>query len=73
MVFSEMEGTIKDICSSVAKGDVISSYSHSRPVDFEMDHLKSIEDISRFSIGLRVFGGGRVGNSFINSLDDKDI
>ena len=58
MVFSEMEGTIKEICSSVSKGDIISVYSESRPVDFEMDHLKSIEDINRFSIGLRVFEGG---------------
>ncbi len=73
MVFSDMERTIKEICSSIRKGDIISVYSESRPVDFEMDQLKSIEDISRFSIGLRVFEGGRVGNSHINSLEDKDI
>ncbi len=73
MVFSDMERTLKDICSSIEKGDVISNYSEAKSVDFEMDHLKSIEDISRFSIGLRIFKEGKVGNSYINSLEDKEI
>ncbi len=73
MIPAQMENEIRGICGSVSRGDVIAAYSEGKPVDFEMDQLKSIEDISRFSIGLRVFEKGKVGNSHINSLEDKDI
>ncbi len=73
MDFSELEATVKSICAGIPKGDVLAVYSENTPVEFEMDQLKTIEDISRFSIGLRAFSNGRVGNSFINSLQDRDI
>jgi len=67
-----LESFIKDIIGRVDKGDIIATISESVPVSFEMDSLKSVESISRFGVGLRLFENGKVGNSFINSLDDKE-
>lgn len=64
-----LEGVLKDI----DKGDAIASYSESNPIDFDMDQLKSVEDINRFAVGLRLFNKGKVGNSYVNSFDDRDF
>ncbi len=61
---------ITGLLPRIAKGDIIASISENTSINFEMDQLKSIEDNSRFAIGLRLFEEGRVGNSYINSLRD---
>lgn len=68
-----LENSVQSIIHAVDKGDVIATVSQSTPVDFDMDHLKSIEDINRFSIGLRLFHEGRIGNSAINSIEDEKV
>ncbi len=73
MDINNIEQTVGKISRSVNKGDVIATYSESTPIDFDMDLLKSIEDINRFAIGLRIFKDGKVGNSYMNSLDDTDF
>jgi PmbA protein len=70
MDYIELEKAAREILGSIDKGDVVASFSESTPIDYDMDQLKSIEDIGRSAIGLRVFKDGRVGNSFINSLSD---
>ncbi len=70
---SKIEFAVRDILNSIGKGDVIASYSESTSIDFDMDHIKSIDDINRFAVGVRLFKNGRVGNSFINSLDDREF
>jgi len=57
----------------IGKGDIVATYSETSPIDFDMDRLKSIEDINRFAVGLRLFRNGRVGNSYVNSLDDMEV
>lgn len=70
---SDISAFLSDILANIDKGDAIASFSESNPIDFDMDQLKSVEDINRFAVGLRMFNKGRVGNSFINSFDDKDF
>jgi PmbA protein len=67
----DMSAFLSDVLKDVEKGDAVASYSESTPIDFDMDRLKSVEDISRFAVGLRLFRNGRVGNSYINNVDDR--
>jgi PmbA protein len=68
-----MRQVIDGIIGKIEKGDLVAGISGSMPVSFENDRLKSIEDNSRFAVGLRLFENGRVGNAFINSTDDIDV
>lgn len=72
MQIQKLKSAVNSIIEKIDNGDVAAVYSESVPVDFEMDKLKSVENINRFSIGLRLFETGRVGNSYINSLDKID-
>ncbi len=67
----ELKQSMTRVLSGIAKGDVVATESVSVPVAFEMDRLKSVENSSRFAIGLRMFENGHVGNSYINSLNDE--
>lgn len=67
-----IEDTLKQTIRGVDKGDLVASCSGGWNVEFEFDRLKSVENQKRFSIGLRLFENGRIGNSFINSLEDTD-
>lgn len=72
MDFNELKKFARSALGQVNKGDIVAVYSRSNPVHFEMDNLKSVEDNERFAVGLRVFENGRVGNSYVNSLDDAN-
>lgn len=69
----ELSNELKEILKAVNKGDLIGSFSQSSSIEFEMDRLKSVENSQHFAIGLRMFENGRVGNSYINSLNDKQL
>ncbi len=73
MTNQDIQDVLRSVIGRVDQGDAVAVYSESTPVDFDMDQLKSVEDVNRFSIGLRLFHGGRVGNSFVNSRDDIDF
>lgn len=60
------------VLSKIKKGDVIAYATESFSVEFEMDRLKSVENESNFAMGLRVFIDKKVGNSFINNLNDEN-
>lgn len=69
----KVNSALKTITEKIEKGDAVASDSYSQAVEFEMDKLKSIDDNSRFAIGLRVFRNGTVGNSYVNSTNEIDI
>lgn len=73
MEIKKVNETLNTIIGKIGKGDVIAMDSLSESIEFEMDKLKSLEDNSRFGIGLRLFQNGAVGNSFVNSIDETDI
>lgn len=72
MEISRLENVIREIAGSIDKGDVYAVISQETPIEFKANRLSSVEDHDRFSIGLRLFENGRIGNSYINSLDDAD-
>jgi PmbA protein len=72
-IISKLGGVSARIIGTIDKGDTIAVYSEDTAVVFENDRLKAIEESQRFAVGLRIFEDGRVGNSFVNSLDDVDV
>ena len=72
-IISKLGGASAEIIGSITKGDTIAVYSEDTAVVFENDRLKAIEESQRFAVGLRLFENGRVGNSFVNSLDDIGV
>lgn len=69
---SRMEDTIRRTLEKIGKGDVFAVVSEETPVVFKSNRLQSVEDHSRFAVGLRVFENGRIGNSYANSHDGVD-
>lgn len=69
----ELKEFSREVISKINKGDIISYIEESFSVDFEMNRLKSVENENSFGVGLRVFENNRVGNSFINNMENKDI
>lgn len=68
-----MEKFGTDVLGRIDRGDLVVSCSEAVPVEFENDRLKSIENLSRFSAGLRVFENGRAGNGMVNSPAETDF
>jgi PmbA protein len=69
----ELESFIRTALKSIEKGDVVASSAESFSIDFDMDQLKSVEDMDHFAIGMRLFENGKIGNSFVNSLSDGEV